>query len=195
MNSREAPDGVKKCCDFIRDQVNGAVANGFLMWADIQRKQQPESVWITQAEENFIDVEVTEAKELLWQTLGDSILGKIVRRKGTSKRKSDISDICEAFKKLAEANTMPTFIATSDMIARTPIYNDSLECKCGVEKLDGIENTLNSLVKMVENSKTNASEKKETAPVTEAVEDDTLNQADVNGWMVVGVQFSAHSKK
>ena len=154
VNSREANCGVQRCCDLIRSQVNGALANGFLTWADIQRKQQPENVWMEQAEENFVDVEVVEAKELLWQTLGENILGKIVKRKGTSKRKSDISDICEAFKKLSELNIMPTFIATSNMIVRTPIYDsDPVECKCGIEKLNGIEKTLNSLVEIVQNNK------------------------------------------
>ena len=74
---------------------------------------------------------------------------------------SDIADICDAFKNLSENDLTPLFICTSNMIARTPLYESvPVECKCGKEKLDGIEKTLHSLVKMV---KSNNVAKQETA--------------------------------
>ena len=124
--------------------MNGAIANSFLLWTDIQRKQHPKNVWIAQAEKNFVEEEVCKAKELLWQTIGETVLGKMVKRKGASKRHSDIEDISDALQKLSEGKVMPMFIGTSSMVSTTPLYDtSSVECTCGIDKLDGIEKNFN----------------------------------------------------
>ena len=39
-------NGVQECCEFINIHAkNGAITSGLLLWADIQRKQHPDSIW------------------------------------------------------------------------------------------------------------------------------------------------------
>ena len=61
---------------------------------------------------------------MLWDVCGEDILGKATRRQGGSKQKSEIEDICNAFEKLSERQVLPVFIATSNMILRTPSFQD-----------------------------------------------------------------------
>ena len=79
-------NGVNECCEFIEIHArHGALLNGLLLWADIQRKTAPENIWKTQAITNFVSGEITEAKEILWRISGESILGKMVKRQGAAK--------------------------------------------------------------------------------------------------------------
>ena len=88
-------NGVSECCEYIEvHATNGAITNGFLLWADIQRKQQPANTWKAEAEKRFLKDEITEAKEALWRVADEQTLGKMVNRKGTSKVSSEINDIC-----------------------------------------------------------------------------------------------------
>ena len=48
-------NGVKECCEFVEvHATNGAITNGFLLWADIQRKKHAEDIWKVQAEIRFL---------------------------------------------------------------------------------------------------------------------------------------------
>ena len=97
-NSRtENKNGVQDCVDFIKIQAtNGVVLNGLLLWADIERKTTAENIWKTQAISKFDKDEISEAKIELWRIYGESTLGKLVKRQGSGKAKSELDDICIA---------------------------------------------------------------------------------------------------
>ena len=123
----ESRNGVEDCCNFLKTRAtNGVSLNGLLLWADIQRKVTPENIWKAQAVTKFDSEEITEAKDLLWRTAGDSIIGRIVKRQGVNKSFSEINDICSALKLLSEKDSLPMFICTGNMISQTPIYTPSL---------------------------------------------------------------------
>ena len=96
--------------------MNGVILNGLLLWADIQRKVTPENIWKAQAVKKFDSEEITESKELLWRIAGDSILGKMVKRKGANKTSSECNDICYALTSLSEKDSLPMFLGTSNMV-------------------------------------------------------------------------------
>ena len=123
VETPEAKNGVKESCEFIQIHgINGAIMNPFLLWADIQRKMNPENVWKESALKKFVGTEITEAKETLWRVTGEEHLGKMIRRQGPNRSSSEITDICGALKKLVENDKLPLFICTSGMVASTPIY-------------------------------------------------------------------------
>ena len=45
--------------------LHGVVMNGFLVWADIQRRTTAENIWKAQALKHFTNDEITDAKEIL----------------------------------------------------------------------------------------------------------------------------------
>ena len=110
---------------------HGVVMNGFLLWADIQRRTTALNIWKEEALKRFTKEEITDAKEMLWDLAGDKILGKIIRRQGASKSKSEIDDICTALINLSENEVLPLFISTSNMVLSTPLFNGS-----GVKTID-----------------------------------------------------------
>ena len=116
-------NGVKENCEFIEVHgKNGAILNGLLLWADIQRKVTPENIWKTQALKKITDDEITQAKETLWRISGESVIGKISKRQGPNKTQAELNDICSALKLLSDKNNVPLFLGTSDIVAQTPIY-------------------------------------------------------------------------
>ena len=139
--------GVKECCEFIEvHAVNDAIISGFLLWADIQRKQYPENVWKDEAAKKFVSHEITEAKESLWKVSGESLLGKMIKRQGNSKIASELNDICIALRTLSEKDALPMFLGTSLMVSQTPVYQIDSRDKNGDKKLDSIEKSLNSIL-------------------------------------------------
>ena len=113
-----ANNGVTESCEFLQIHgTNGVIMNPFLLWADIQRKMNPENLWKESAQKKFVNTEITEAKETLWRVSGEEYLGKMVRRQGSGKSTSEIADICGAFKKLVEKDKLPLFLCTSGMVA------------------------------------------------------------------------------
>ena len=46
---------------------NGAMINGFLLWADIQRSMNSENIWKKQTLKGFVTYKITEGKETLWK--------------------------------------------------------------------------------------------------------------------------------
>ena len=73
----------------------------------------------------------------------------MVNRHGASKSMSEVNDISGAFKLLSEKGIVPAILATSDMVAQTPIYNshpsdgDSSEVN---NRLKVIEESMNSII-------------------------------------------------
>ena len=116
-------NSVKDCCDFLQNHgINGAIFNGFLTWVDIQRKSVPQNMWKLQSRKSFTKEEISLAKEAIWRTAGDSLIGKIIRRQGENKSQAEVNYICVALKQLAEKDRLLLFLSTSGMIAQTPIY-------------------------------------------------------------------------
>ena len=143
-------NGVRECCEYIEvHATNGAITNGLLLWADIQRKQQPLDMWKAEAEKRFLKEEITEAKESLWRTAGEQILGKLVNRKGASKISSEMNDICDALKTLSENDKIPMFICTSSMVARTPIYQSDPDNTQDTKRFDAIDQSLRTVINMI----------------------------------------------
>ena len=95
--------------------------NGFLLWANIQRQTTPENIWKDECTANFLKEEITDGKEMLWRICGDRIPGTVKKRQGATKSMLEVNDICFALKVLSEKDSLPMFLATSEMIKETPI--------------------------------------------------------------------------
>ena len=142
-----AKNGVKEACEFIEvHAINGAIINPFLLWADIQRKMHPENKWKEEAPQNFVKTEITEAKEMLWRIVGEEHLGKMIKRQGSGKCTSEVTDICSALRKLSEKDKLPLFLCTSGMVARTPICGttNTRTPICGTTNLNGDSDLLDN---------------------------------------------------
>ena len=114
--------GIKVSCEFIENHgKNGAVFNGILLWMSVLRRMCPENKWKAEAATKFTKEEITDAKDSLWRTCGESIIKKKINRQGASKTASEVNDICVALNTLAEKDRLPLFLASSDMIQRTPL--------------------------------------------------------------------------
>ena len=121
-----ASKGTEETYEFIKVHgTNGVVMNSFLLWANIQRVTRPEKAWKDEALTKFLKEEITEAKECLWRISGDKIETPLKKRQGASKSNSEINDISGGLKTLAENECLPMFLATSDMVKETPLYNTS----------------------------------------------------------------------
>ena len=149
VQSENEKYGVKECCEYLSIHANNGVAlNSLLLWVDIQRQLHPENHWKALAIKGFLDSEITEAKELLWRTSDITIIGKMTKRQGATKKVSEVNDICVALKKLSEKDCVPMFISTSGMVAQTPIFNSRpLRNDSDVtnEKLNNIDESIKSL--------------------------------------------------
>ena len=108
---------------------NGLITNALLLWLDIQRKTTAENIWKTQALSHFTEEEITDAKNMLWSNCDELLIGKHIRRQGTSKTNNELEDISAALRMLDEIQKMPTFIASSEMVMKTPSFNaNTAEC-------------------------------------------------------------------
>ena len=140
--------GIKDSCDFIENHaVNGAIFNGTLLWMSIKRNMCPENKWKAIAAKKFLKEEITDAKESLWRACGEVLIKKKINRQGASKTVSEINDICIAMNTLAEKDSMPLFLATADMVMRTPLCEGKTEMdESGIAiKLANIEKTLDAV--------------------------------------------------
>ena len=145
LRHKKLKNCVNECCEFIEiHATHGALLNGLLLWADIQRQTTPENIWKTQAITTLVSGKITEAKEILWRISGESILGKMFKRQGAAKSQSEINDICAAFKILPEKDCMPMFLSTSNMVSQTSIYN--------LYPVDGANSEVTARLKIVEES-------------------------------------------
>ena len=173
---------VKECNEFLEEYAsNDAILNGMLLWINIQRHVTPENIWKTQAVTKFLKEEITDAKEILWRIIGESELGKMKKRQGTTKTISEINDICYALNVLSEKDRLPIFLSTSDMVSQTPIYishpveGDSSEINA---RLRVIEESLNSII--ASSSSKNESTESTPASSTAVVNANITNEGDQN---------------
>ena len=147
-NGKDVPcykKSVQEVFEFINAHAeNGAVVNGFLLWVDIQRGMSPENIWKEQAQKRFLSEEIAEGKDTLWRVCGESVLGKMVKRQGNTKTRSEINDVCEAFKLLSEKDVLPVVLGTSALVAKTPIYN--------CHPVEGDASEVNHRLKVIEES-------------------------------------------
>ena len=185
--------GIKECCEFMEVHAsNGVVLNGFLLWLDIQRQTTPGNLWKVQAVQRFLKEEITDAKEILWRTVGDSIIGKKILRKGPTKMVSEVNDICTAMKLLSEKVILPMFLGTSTMVSQTPlaqlVEGDNTEVNA---KFKEIEESINSLVtalstKNVSDQGVHATSKENSDDASKAVQNQieraSCVQTSTNSW-------------
>ena len=100
--------------------LQGVALNGFLVWADIQRRTRPENIWRDEAIKHFTDEEISDAKNVLWEICEEADIGRKINRQGASKTTSELNDISIALTNLAEKKILPLFIGTSSMIMQNP---------------------------------------------------------------------------
>ena len=149
ISEKTSKNGVEECCEFIKAHVvNGVILNGFLLWANIQRKPNAENIWKAQAISSFDKEEITTAKTDLWCLRNESTIGKLTKRQGSGKIKFEIDDICTALKKLSDNDELPIFLGTSAMVARTPLFNTSRnnDNKVLTNRLKILEDAINSFM-------------------------------------------------
>ena len=120
----------------------------------------------------FSRQEITEAKEILWRTAGESMLVKIVNRQGNSKSASEVNDISTAFKKLEEKDSVPMLLCTSGMAAQTPVY-DHDPVKKDMSKLDAIDASVKSIIQML-----NSKDKQDTQNADSTASDNVATAID-----------------
>ena len=147
----EKKGGVKKMEEFLKTSVpNGIVMNGLLVWINIQRKSTAENIWKSQLLKKNLAEEITAAKHALWEVADDNIVGKYSVRRGEKKVTAEIDDICGAMKKLEQANDLPLFIASSEMVAKVPVLNsiNSDEINIGdvMNTVKSLEESMNAFV-------------------------------------------------
>ena len=79
------------------------------------------------------------------------------KRQGSTKPISEINDICQALKTLAENEVMPRFIATNNMIMQTTFFNvDLIENNNDVvaNRLKILEDTISTALRVVTDKET-----------------------------------------
>ena len=109
-------NGAQECCEFLEVHTT----KGFLLWTNIEMQTTPENIWKEEGTAKFLKEEITDAKETLWRLCGDRIPGTVKKRQGASKSVSDVNDICFALKVLAEKDSLPMLLVTSEMIKENP---------------------------------------------------------------------------
>ena len=100
--------------------LHGVILDGFLQWADTQRRTIASDLWKTEATKHFTDEEITNAKNRLWEVCGETDIGRLIRRQGQSRKQSEIDDIAVDLSTLAARNKMPVLLATSSMVMQVP---------------------------------------------------------------------------
>ena len=78
---------------------------------------------------------------MIWSNCDESLIGKHIRRQGTSKTNNELEDMSAALRMLDGSQKMPTFIASSEMVMKTPTFNaDTAACNnvlaTRIKKLD-----------------------------------------------------------
>ena len=107
---------------FSEHAKNGVVVDGVVAWIDIQDGRTAEAVWKAQAVEKYDQLEITNAKKALWDASEEKIGYTAPVRIGDSKKSGDIDDIFKALQKLKCGNALPIILASSRMVARSPVF-------------------------------------------------------------------------
>ena len=137
---------------------NGVITDAVLILIDIQRMTTPENIWKAQAVSHFTTEEISTAKSEMWSRCGEQKLGKLIRGQGSSKTKAELDDMSAAFKSLAENDMLPLFIASSETLRRTPIFNVDLTNNTNdaiATRLKILEETINAAISMNKGLMTN----------------------------------------
>ena len=103
----------------------GVVLSGLVAWIEVQIDTLGGcDTWRPIAERNWLDCEVTAAKEALKEVCGQELLTLVpdfkTNRQGTNKKHKELEDIMKAVVALQNNNSMPLVIASSDMMGRCP---------------------------------------------------------------------------
>ena len=135
--------------------LHGIILDSFLTWVDMNRKTTARELWKEKALQNFTSEEITTAKDVLWEVCQESVIGKMTKRQGGSKQKSEIDDIANALDKLSENKILPIFLSTSNMILRTPSFveNNNISNFINIERK--LQDINESLGKQAENMNKN----------------------------------------
>ena len=102
----------------------GVVLSGLVAWIEVQLDTLGCDVWRPLAERNWLDTEVTAAKEALKEVCGQELLTLVpdfkTNRQGANKKSKELEDIQKAIVALHSNNSMPLVIASSGMMGRWP---------------------------------------------------------------------------
>ena len=149
-----------------------------------------------QAVQRFLNEKITDAKEIQWRTVGDSIIGKKIRRKGQTTMVSEVNDIYTAMKILSEKVSLPMSLGTSTMVSQTPlaqlVEGDNSEVNADFKE---IEESLNSLVTALstKNVSDPAPSKENTDDSSKAVQNQieraSCVQTSTNSWADITASY------
>ena len=145
---RSSPDKAQEKSRGTFNNNNGVVVNGLLVSIDIQRMTTPENIWKTQAISHYTAEEISEAKRELWRICGETFIGKMIRRQGSSKTKAELDDISVALNTLSEHDILPTFVASSSMLRHSLLLNENTSNNSNdviLNRLSILEDSINAL--------------------------------------------------
>ena len=100
---------------------NGVVISGLVAWMEVQMNTEGCDIWRGLAERNWLDSEVTHAKEALSSACGDVLTTLVPEFKTRrQKKEKEIEDIRKAIVALQINNRMPLVLASTGMMKRCP---------------------------------------------------------------------------
>ena len=138
----ETIPGIEECLVCIKSiSLHGVILDGFLQWADTQRRTIASNLWKKEATKHFTDEEIKNAKNRLWEVCGETDIGRLIRRQGQSRKQSEIDDIESALSTLAARKKMPVFLATSSMVMQAPKPNSN------ISDIQNMEEVIDSVVR------------------------------------------------
>ena len=116
-----SPDIVKQLSE---NGQKGVVLSGVVAWIEVQLDQHGSEIWRPLAEKNWLEGEISAAKEALRAVCGQELLTLYpefkTNRQGPNKKSKEIEDIIKAIQALQSNNSMPLIIASSGMMGRCP---------------------------------------------------------------------------
>ena len=135
---------------FAEHGKNGIVVDGVVAWIEIQQGRTGDEIWKAQAEARYDHQEITHAKKALWDASETTIGYSAPVRIGDSKKTADIDDIHKALQKLKCGNVLPLILASSRMVARSPVFGGITEDSSNgdiVNKIGVLEDAMKSYMK------------------------------------------------
>ena len=102
----------------------GVVLSGVVAWIEVQLDQHGSEIWRPLAEKNWLEGEISAAKEALKAVCGQELFTLFpefkTNRQGPNKKSKEIEDIIKAIQALQTNNSMPLVLASSGMMGRCP---------------------------------------------------------------------------
>ena len=119
-------EGTGEVPDVVMEQLRnhgkkGIVISGLVAWIEVQMGTEGCDIWRALAERNWVDSEVTLAKEALAGACGhllETLVPEFKTRR--QKKEKEIEDIRKAIVALKANNSMPLVLASSGMMTRCP---------------------------------------------------------------------------